>query len=122
MSQAAVSSPAERVTLPAAVLQCVLLVLLLVGDYQMWLDYDTPSGVFDFNCQYKDGGIEKPFCKVKGNHLALMNECDKWAECGAITINMESNGQDGWLKRAIRTNVGASNTFRRGWLYLLKTK
>lgn len=54
----------------------------------------------DFNCGWKDleKGVVQSFCRRDGDHIALMDECDRNSKCTGFSIDVTSNGQYGILK------------------------
>lgn len=86
----------------------------------MWIGFKAAEG-YDFKCGYKEQGIEQSECIVNGNHLSLMDQCDKFSECGAVVFNLKDAGKSGWLKRAgpsLRNATRADINF----VYLYKKK
>jgi hypothetical protein len=103
----------------------VLLLLLLLlpfpptGEYVMWPGYDAAPN-WDYDCNFKLEGITQSYCRVQGNHLALMDECNNDKDCDAFVVSVESNGQYGWLKKS--NGKFSSMVKRDGYTYFAKNR
>jgi hypothetical protein len=66
----------------------------------VFVGYDAATGT-DYNCNYKEEGVVKSFCKREGEVIALMDECDRnpGGRCDGFVVSLESNSKFGVLKR-----------------------
>jgi hypothetical protein len=88
--------------------------------YSMFTDAEVEG--YELNCNKKNAdGAPKKDCKIKGNHLNLMDECDLNKQCEGFVVSATANGNFGYLIGTSGTGKTQDRRNSPGTLYFVKS-
>lgn len=81
---------------------------LAAGDYMVYFNSGIKGG--DLDCNWKEEGEKQSYCKVMGNHLAVMDACTNNKKCEGFVLDLNHNGKFGTLKASSGPRVSDTSS------------